>query len=491
MSTALRVWRQPVEDLPTRFADPDCEAERRELIALGEGIIAKAPKSWPRFQKWLQAIHGLSDSACKTFSPEAAMVTMSAVLRRLWMQVAHEASDPHTRSPERETTTKTPSGAEIDYGYERDLQPRLLERRCFSYAPAPDGWSSDHVLFSSAQGGMTAILHWAMQNGFWHQHDSAEALIAGGYFETHALFDLFARDGLKWRNAKTLDASNLTSVPASLMVIEPVFFDDGINVFDMKAFHDSWARVDPSEPTLIILDTTLSGPLFPIEAFLAPLAGPCAPTVIQIRSGLKLDQAGLELADCGIISVFSDAASEFAARDVTSTLRKIRTITGTGLTFDEISALEAPWFLDPNYFRRYSNAVFDNNAALADALKSRRGLLFERILHPRYAQSGAAWAQAPFCTFHLHDGTAEDYKLVERVIGYESRRRGLLFDNGGSFGFRGHRYEAVIPDRASPFLRVAMGARPGYSALGAIHLMRDLATFESIGQLATRYKGLV
>lgn len=490
MSTALRV-RQSVDDLPTRFADPDVEAERRALIALGESILAKVPKSWPRFQKWLQAIHGVNDTACRTFSPEAAMATMSAVLRRLWMQVAHEASDPHTRSPEREIATKTPSGAEIEYGYERDLQPRLLERRCFAYAPSPDGWSSDHVICSSAQGGMTAILHWAIRNGFWHHHDSAEALIAGGYFETHELFDLFARDGLKWRNAKTLDASNLTSTPASLMVIEPVFFDEGVNVFDMKAFHEHWARVDPVEPTLVILDTTLSGPLFSIDEFLGPLAGPCAPTVIQICSGLKLDQAGLELADCGIISIFSDAASEFPAREVARALRRIRTITGAGLTFDEISALEAPWFLDPHCFRQYSSAVFANNALLADALKLRRGLMFERILHPRYAQSEAPWAQAPFVTFHLHDGIAAHYKFLERVIAYEAQRRGLLFEIGGSFGFRGHRYEAIIPERAAPFLRVAMGARQGFSALGAVSLMRDLAAFESIGQLATRYKGIV
>ncbi|MBI1211247.1 MAG: hypothetical protein GC190_07280 [Alphaproteobacteria bacterium] len=338
---------------------------------------------------------------------------------------------------------------------------------------------------------MTAILHWAIQHGFWHQHDSAEALIAGGTFETQALFDLFSRDGLRWRHAKTLDANNLASVPASLLVIEPVFFDEGVNVFDMKAFHDSWVRMDPSEPALIVLDTTLAGPLFSIDEFLAPLAGARAPTVIQIRSGLQLDQAGFELADCAIVSVFSDASSEFSARDVTNALRNIRAIIGAGLTLDEVAELEAPWFLDRTYFRRYSHAVFANNAALADALKARRGLLFERILHPRYALSEAPWAQAPFCTFHLHDGIVEHYRFVERVIAYEAERRGLMFDRGGGFGFRGHRYDAVVNDRGSPFLRVAMGARPGYSAVGVVHLMRDLATFENIGQLATRYKGLV
>src|SRR5689334_22077799 len=102
MAFMARGQRRSAEGLPTRLADPDCEFERRELIALGESIIAKVPKAWPRFQKWLNAIHGLNDDACRSFSPEAALTTLAAVLRRLWLQVAHESSDPYTRSPPRE-----------------------------------------------------------------------------------------------------------------------------------------------------------------------------------------------------------------------------------------------------------------------------------------------------------------------------------------------------------------------------------------------------
>ncbi len=208
---------------------------------------------------------------------------------------------------------------------------------------------------------------------------------------------------------------------------------------------------------------------------------------------MKLDQAGLEIANSGVVSLFSDASSDVLATDIARDLRKIRTITGSGLTFDEVAALEAPWFLDPAYFKHYSNAVFANNALLADAVKSRRGLLFDRILHPRYAQPDCAWAQSPYVTFHLQEGNVEHYRFIERVIGAEAERRGLLFELGGSFGFRGHRYESVVPDpqRGAPFLRVAMGARSGYSAHGAVHLMRDIATFENFGQLAARYKGLL
>jgi hypothetical protein len=494
MATALRGRKRSVDDLPTRLVDPDCEFERRELIALGERIIAKVPKAWPRFQKWLNAIHGLNDEACRTFSPEAALATLAAVLRRLWLQVAHESSDPYTRSPQRDAQTTLPSGEEIDFGYERDIEPRQLERRCASYAPAPDGWSGDHVLFSCAQSGLTAILHWAMRHRFWHGSNSPQATFAGGYFETLDLFDLFARDGLRWKNAKALSGETIGNAgSSSLIVIEPVFFDaDGVNVFDIKAFHDNWARLEASEPALMVIDTTLTGPLFPLDEFLGPLAGPCAPTVIVVRSGLKLDQAGLELANAGIVSIFSEAASALPARDIAQDLRKIRTIIGGGLTFDEIAALEAPWFLDAEYFRRYSEAVFANNAALADALKSRRGLLFDRICHPRYARPDCAWAQAPYCTLHMAEGGPEHYRFIEKVVAYEAARRGLLFELGGSFGFRGHRFEAVIPapSRGAPFLRVAMGARGGYSAHGAMHLVRDIATFENFGQLAARYKNV-
>lgn len=81
------------------------------------------------------------------------------------------------------------------------------------------------------------------------------------------------------------------------------------------------------------------------------------------------------------------------------------------------------------------------------------------------------------------------YEALATVIAHESELRGLLFDRGGSFGFRGHRYEIVtpVPGRGRPFLRVAMGARDGPSFRGIVELMRELAQFDCMADLRSTY----
>ena len=56
---------------------------------------------------------------------------------------------------------------------------------------------------------------------------------------------------------------------------------------------------------------------------------------------------------------------------------------------------------------------------------------------------------------------------------------------GGSFGFRGHRYEAILPEAGeiTPFLRVALGARKGWSRDGVVTLLEEIARAPSIEAL--------
>jgi hypothetical protein len=59
----------------------------------------------------------------------------------------------------------------------------------------------------------------------------------------------------------------------------------------------------------------------------------------------------------------------------------------------------------------------------------------------------------------------------------EIERRGLLAARGGSFGFRGHRYELIEPkpSEGETFLRVALGWRDGHSRQGLCELFQELS----------------
>jgi hypothetical protein len=144
-------------------------------------------------------------------------------------------------------------------------------------------------------------------------------------------------------------------------------------------------------------------------------------------------------------------------------LQHIRTLTGSGLGFEGINALSVPWFLDPEG-RCHAEAVFRNNRDLAVSYNQASPLL---LSHPALQQPHQV---APFCTLQIPDGDAAAYELLEDLIEREAQAQGILLQRGGSFGFRGHRYQAIIPEKGDPFLRLALGSRQDASCreIGAL-----------------------
>ncbi len=376
-------------------------------------------------------------------------------LRRRCLQAAHAAADRCWKSPPQAQALRTAAGQAADHGYERELQPLLLEQRLTRAAPPPPGWSADHILFSSGQAALTAILLSSMASPRGGRLSVAHA---GGYFETRDLFGLLGGMGVEYRRH---DALAEVTGRADLMLLEPVFCADGLHRLDLSAL-PALLRADP--PALLAFDATLAGATFPYRDILERIGADTQVTVACMRSGLKLDQAGLELANVGIVSIYRRERGMALG----GALRRIRGLTGGGLTLDEMAALEAPWFLDPDHAARYAQAVFANNAALAQAMPARSEVC---------TVAGGAPA-APFCVLHLPEVDPQVCRDLEAQIEAAAKARHLLFDRGGSFGFRGHRFEAVVPEpsQGRPFLRIAMGARAGWSRDGIITLMREIAS---------------
>ena len=72
--------------------------------------------------------------------------------------------------------------------------------------------------------------------------------------------------------------------------------------------------------------------------------------------------------------------------------------------------------------------------------------------------------------------TRAAYDALDQEIASEAQRRRLNLARGGSFGFRGHRYEIVKPETGEPpFLRIALGRRGGFSCEGVIAMIGEIA----------------
>jgi hypothetical protein len=440
-------------------------AECDQLVALADAMPALAERRRHAFATWYRDLYALAaDPAVETTAGERALDACALELRRLWMATAHEYADVTYRSPLAGTARELPASPPMTYGYERSIEANAIEERIAAYRPVPPGWQAEHLLFSSGMAALTGCFT-ALPGLLGTAPGETLALAAvGAYYETLAALEL--AHGIAPAATENTAAliAQIRHEPPQAVFVEPIVYNVDLTPVDVFAVADAVAAC--ASPPALIIDSTLVGPALPMARLMTHLRFANVPFIVQISSGLKLDQAGLELANAGMLSIYVPEQSDSAQTldGLVARLRTVRRLAGTALPLDSIALLDVPFFLDPVTFYDYTSAVFTHNAALAQALSE--GGVFARVAHPTRHQAAALpWSVAPFVMCHLRDDTAATARALETIVETEALRRGPAFVRGGSFGFRGHRFEAIEleGDVATRFLKSlserAMGPR--------------------------------
>jgi hypothetical protein len=453
------------------------EDEAKELFGLGDALSDRVRIHRNAFQDLNAEMRRRFAIPKQPLELERLLETFSRSLRHLWIEASASTTSLDYRSPATAHRTRTATGRNIEFGYERDLQPDYLEKRCGDFFDSPpDGWTSDNILLSSGQSAMAAVLHSLEDDVFDGTNGMGRdrtLLHLGSYFETAKIISLFS-SLLKPIGSGRPAVESAGSLDADVFIIEPVFCDGNFGCVNVSSLIDQHLR--HPNPRVYIFDTTLTGSGYSIEKDLARMTSMKTSVVFRLISGLKLLQGGLELSGVGVVSVFTTEDAEVPAKQLGDVIRRIRTLLGLGLTFADVAALEAPWFLDRDYAEAYQSAIFDHNAQLARAV-AKVNRVFRGTFHPSVIPDCRGQSTAPYCAFRLQNDNRDGLNRLEKVLQCETRKRGILFESGGSFGFRGHRYEVVRPeDDTEPFLRVALGRRPGWSCDQITLLMSELAS---------------
>lgn len=482
-----------------RESSSACRAEGERLLALAGQLEALTEgRDETAWKAWRGAVAEVLEGArCESVDGERLLDGLAARLREIWLTQAHRSTAHHFRSPPLTAELpRLPSGRTVAYSYERNVPATALERRCAAHAAVPQTWQSAFVAYGNGMAALAGVL----QTYLNMSRRTPEAPLRlgqwGAYFETGVLIELLRGPGFAPRS---FDAQGelrgaVGAGELDVVLVEPVRYDWELETLDLAGLARAWSAAGPGRPRVLVVDTTLVSPAWSTGGLLNTL-GTCPPDlVVEIRSGLKLDQQGLELANAGFVGLYTRHSAGAQAEDIASVLRKMRTITGTGLSLYELAALEAPFVLDPQATRRHGQAVFLNNALVATVLSRHRGGLFQRIVHPSLGgDARKPWARAPFVVCHLAEDSLDSHGLLLAVVEHEARLRGLTLSRGSSFGFRGHRFETILPrlsDRRGLF-KIAMGARNGPSRDRVVGLFAELAGFRDIAALRAAYPDVV
>lgn len=486
-------------------------AEASALLELIDSLALPDNRLESRCQSLRKTLFGVLAEASSTqgrnsLNTEHQLHQVAHQVRQLCLDIAYQTTTGQYKSPVQPHSVQLASGSQLSYSYERNLVPTALEQRLALEGASLTSWQGQHLLFSSGMASLTMAVQSCFREAVPQAGNPLQIAMWGGYFETHFLLDILANPGLAWTRLQ-IQADlwqGLARGEIDILLLEPVSYDWEMEVLDLEQLSTLWHSALPRRPQAIILDTTLVNQTFSMQAFLEQLGEHPPRLVIQVRSGMKLDQQGLELSNVGLLSVYTPMLSWHqpgaAAVVPTSALQAgrflshARQMMGLGLTLEELACLDVPFFLDSVKTLTYAKSVFANNAALARVVQqtvdSTAHSIIKQVAHPALsAQSHLAWACAPFVILHLTEDTAANHALLLAILETERRRQEILLFPGGSFGFRHHRFEVIWikSNQQVGLFKVAMGARQGASKDATIRLLKQLASYSSYQELAQSY----
>jgi len=487
------------------MSDHPCKDECMRLIALSNHMskVFEAPSTQndtSLFASWRKRADALLvDPQLESLAGEQKIDNLSLDLRRRWLQHAHLRSDGYLMSPPHKQRKLLPGDERIPYPYDRWIKPAILEKRLDDHRGPPEGWISDTCVFANGMGAFNTFLQVYRAYGaqFW---DRAKTPLSvhwfGGYFEFSRSLELICDGrfaGRKYQHQQDL-CNAVKDGQTDLILIEPVVANVSLEVFDMEAFCTAWSLRPKGQPAVIMIDTSMCANAFPIEQFCKKLGDNPPSLVVGFRSGLKLDQYGLELSNLGLMTLWSPEsdANQNLLRKIAKAVRLARTTFGVSLSQDECAALQAPFILDKTALTNHSQDVFANNKKLALALNDVLNLdagLFHKVNHPTLSpDEDKPWAVAPYINLRYRSDDQGDRAFLRAVIESIAFERKLSFVSGSSFGFRSHRFEmGFVRGVKFSSLRVAMGSRAGPSLDGIIEMFKELAAFENFEALRAAY----
>ncbi|GAA2067428.1 hypothetical protein [Leifsonia soli] len=418
---------------------------------------------------------------------ELQLASSAKALRRMLLRDAERARGSIMRSPESGTFLDLAGGGPLAYTYERNLPGLSIEQRVTGLGdgPIPEGWRAASFVFSSGMAAIACVLDWTTYE-FTRRHSRRPELRSlTEYFETRMVLELSRPRAAGVAMVHSLE--QLFDASCDLMMFEPVLYNGDLEGETVDRVRGAWSSTK-RHPQVVIIDSTLCGGQWPVAELLRGLGDSAPELVIDVRSGLKLDQQGLELANLGIVTCYaSDASATSWWSETVSNLPVVRGVRGAALSAEAASVLTNGFVFDAEYHQRFIGPLFENNRRFAGELAgSGRGLF--RVAHPGL-RPDTAEIPAPFTVLQFADGTLEEYQALLGIVRAEAIRRKIPLALGGSFGFRGHRYEVIVPSVAtrSCMFKVALGTRAGPGVDAVLDLFRELGEYPDVRSLTRRY----
>jgi hypothetical protein len=250
---------------------------------------------------------------------------------------------------------------------------------------------------------------------------------SAAYFETQLLFRIMESNGV--------NISKIHNGPnhANVFYFEPMMYDFDANLVDMDGFIQS-VMESTAEMVFIIVDSTMHGQTHLVERLNNRLNNKVV-IFIDVRSGLKLDQEGLELSNLGVAEWFVRNNYNHFYKESMSFIRKYKGLCGANISYAAITALSCGHDTDES--KKYSENV--KRTAIDFIEKIRAQFSGKGEIKSVYLPQGTLMGEklvCPFIYLKLRCNTTEQHVNFIHEIQSTLRHDNLFLPFRNSWGFR-------------------------------------------------------
>ncbi|ARD95100.1 MULTISPECIES: hypothetical protein [Lactococcus] len=354
-------------------------------------------------------------------------------LRSTIMIEQSKKSSKAMKSPEFNRGQKTSNSY---FSYERGYQPYKLEQLIRHL------YESEYVKSIVTRSGMSSIDLAIKSASFFLSPKPLKVFSLYSYFETTGILSQYQKMGTikyhKFLSFKKFIESIKKEDPDLIYLENPQALSSH-PCNNIEYFFSILDRMPATKFRIVIIDSTLSGPLKNLKKFIK--INQSNLMIVDIVSGIKFYNLGLELSNLGIMNIWTK--SKKIRNNFATNIKNVRSLSGQSIQPIEESML-MPIFKNLNLVNDHYDAILNNS------LHYQKYFYLTKIL-PRISRTPILYIENK-----AMNGT--DINKIVHGIHDKLHLRGLELSTGDSFGFHLTRIQAIHTEEKRHLIRICPGS---------------------------------
>lgn len=386
---------------------------------------------------------------------------LNKTIRRDWRQKIGKLTSPMYKSALWNTNVKDIQNFQYHYSYETLLGDENPFSELLGYSI--DGMLNKTFLFSSGMSAITNLFY--CFSSFIRCNLNIQASL--GYFETKYFFKILSSMG----NDVSLNFD--CNKNSNTFYFEPIKYDATLSITDMNSLIKS-INTARSKIKFVIMDSTMHNKTNILKTLIKNIHDINNVVFCDVRSGLKLDQEGLELSNLGVCTIFVSKNNIKFFEAIKRYIEQYKNLTGTNLSFHSLAL---------NHYFDYESKSVEYTNKVKNQIIWAQNILNKKIKSTSNIKN-IIWRKkkvyddilvAPFIFIELKTASEELYLTNIKILQDKMSVLGTPIDYRNSWGFRMPSVE-YFNDIFSKkkYIKFYPGIFKGLTAVNAVNLLSSL-----------------